>query len=373
MTDQLSADRRNGTTERNLGIAFAIALVATLLLGLLESAQIAARTAGVKDPLSFGESVRLALPRWLLFAPLAIGSMAICERFPLDSRTWRRSLPIHFAAGLLFSLLHLASCVIIYGFLLDGAPNRFVARLLSLLTVYTVADLVIYSLIVGAWSAARQSRVSRQRELAAAHLTASLNEARLETLASQLQPHFLFNTLNATMTMAIKGDQTAVVQMLERLADLLRVSLDRNLPREIPLARELEILGCYLDIQGVRFGDRLRVTQRIDPQTLSALLPAMILQPLAENAIQHGIAARPGPGEIRIVANRKGDELLVEIHDTGPGFSRNGSEAGIGIGNTQARLEHSYGSAARVRFGTSEGGGALVTMTLPFQAESGLR
>jgi sensor histidine kinase YesM len=183
--------------------------------------------------------------------------------------------------------------------------------------------------------------------------------------------------------MAMKGEKEAVVRMLGALADLLRVTLDRKLPHEVPLAEELAIADGYVAIQTARFPDRLTVQKEIAPEALDVLVPTMILQPLLENAIQHGVAARPGPGLVSIHASRQGAMLKLEVRDTGPGFGTEtgtgtgtaagdgAAEGGIGLGNTRTRLEHLYGGAQRLETGNAAGGGAFVAVAVPWRTRAG--
>ena len=361
--------------------SFAIAAVgAALLFGLLETAQLAVRSAAEQNPVAWSDALRLTLPRWLLLAPLALAVRRLCARFPLDGPRRGRRILVHLAASLLFAAAHLAACVIVYGFLIEGMPNRFPLRFGRLFTVYLASDLLIYWGIVGAWSAVHFFRVSRARELAATQLAADLSRARLEALRAQLNPHFLFNTLNTISVLARSGDRDAVVRMLASLSDLLRVALDRDLPHEIPLEREIAFLEGYLEIQSTRFSDRLTVRREIDPDTLGALVPSLVLQPLVENAVQHGVASRPGPGSVRIAARRSGERLRLEVHDSGRGFAAAHDEAraearagrnGIGLDNTRARLAQFYGDAHAFESGNSPEGGAFVAISIPFRCEPG--
>lgn len=352
-------------------LPWVLAVSAALVLGLIETGQLAARSAGIGRPLSLSGSLWSALPRWLLLAPLAVGTVAVCRRYPLEAGIWVRRLPWHLVASVVFCLLHLAACVVVYGLLIEGVPNRFAFRLQSLLTIYFVLDVFIYWSIVGAWSAFYHARIARERALASERLRASVTEARLDALRAQLHPHFLFNALNATSTMALRGDGHAVARMIERLSTLLRASIDPDLPREVPLARELQLLQPYLDIQLVRFEGRLSVLREIDPEALAAPVPPLLLQPLVENAIEHGVAARPGAAIVRIRASLQDGALRVEVQDDGPGWEpalpRGGdlASAGVGLRNTVARLECLYGASARLERLRSPEGGATARVVLP--------
>jgi sensor histidine kinase YesM len=198
------------------------------------------------------------------------------------------------------------------------------------------------------------------------NLRASLAEARLAALRAQLNPHFLFNTLNAISTLALKGDQSAVTEMLARLSGLLRAALEEH-TEEIPLARELEFVDDYVAIEQIRFADRLSVEKTVAPDTLRGLVPTMILQPIIENAIQHGVNAQPGVGHVNLSAERQNGSLVIEVRDSGPGFRNAAPHDGIGLANTRARLEQLYGSGYRFEYGSAPAGGASVRITVPFR------
>ncbi|MFN0152014.1 MAG: sensor histidine kinase [bacterium] len=349
------------------GVAAVISI--PLLFGLLETTQISLRRLGGADPMRWDAALVMTLPRWLLLIPLAFAVVKLCARFPLGVRAWHRSVPLHLVASLVFTVAHLAACVVTYGFIIEGIPNQFAFRLRHLLTQYLAIDLLIYWAIVGSWSAFRFYSESRARELASSKLEAMLAQARLDALRAQIQPHFLFNTLNTVSVLAMKGDRATVARVLECLSELLRITIRQDVSPIAPLSRELAILDLYLEIQRVRFSDRLTVVQEIGEGTREASFPSLTLQPLVENAMQHGISASPGPGSVRIVARRDGENLRVEVHDSGPGFpSERGLEAGRGVGleNTRSRLEHLYARAHRFELGHSPDGGAFVAITIPF-------
>jgi two-component system, LytTR family, sensor kinase len=203
----------------------------------------------------------------------------------------------------------------------------------------------------------------------AARLEARLAEARLETLTAQLQPHFLFNTLHAVSTL-MHRDVDAADTMLARLGDLLRRTLDGGDRPEVPLAEELRLLDAYLDIARVRFEDRLTVDVRIPSETTGALVPRFVLQPLVENALQHGIGSRPGRGRVTIQATRDGERLCLSVADDGQGGALQGNgfpREGIGLTNTRQRLRERYGSDHTLHLTRGEDGGLLVAVNIPFR------
>ena len=185
----------------------------------------------------------------------------------------------------------------------------------------------------------------------------------------ELNPHFLFNALNAASGLVRKRENDAAVDMLARLGDLLRTTLDREMPAEVALSEEIHYLGRFVDIELVRFGDRLRVTWDIDPDVRSALVPPLILQPLVENALRHGIARRPGLAQLRISARRVGLHLELAVRDSGEGLVPDGRSPreGIGLSNTRGRLTELYGpEAASLEIADAPGGGVRARLLLPF-------
>jgi LytS/YehU family sensor histidine kinase len=309
--------------------------------------------------------------RWLLYAALAPAVGALCYRLPLQRGRLRSRLPLHALGAITFAGLHCVGIGIVYRiFHVYPRQDSIGEAIGRLLMVFFGVDFVVFWTIDAAYHALRYHEETRSRELVEAELRTLLSEARLQALRAQLNPHFLFNTLNATSALALTGEREQVVQTLSELGDLLRVALDRDLPQEIPLARELEILDRYVGIQRTRFGDRLAIDIGVADGTSDALVPSMILQPLVENALQHGIAARPGPGRVSVRATREDGTLLLRVEDTGPGFAaadEPDAGAGIGLANTAARLEQLYGARQRLERGNLASGGAFVQVRLPLR------
>jgi sensor histidine kinase YesM len=211
------------------------------------------------------------------------------------------------------------------------------------------------------------TRTMRERELRAAQLEAQLGRAKLTSLQAQLHPHFLFNTLNAITSMMYE-DPAAADRMMTRLSDLLRLTLAESAGLDAPIREEVEWLEHYLAIMRVRYGERLRVRIDVDPTVADVPVPRLILQPLVENAIRHGIAARPGPGTIEIVAVRHGECMRIEVRDDGPGVRDPGEaqrNGGIGLVNTRERLRHAYGDTHAFALTNRAGGGAVATIDVP--------
>lgn len=208
--------------------------------------------------------------------------------------------------------------------------------------------------------------------LARERLEARLARAQLEALELQLHPHFLFNTLNAITALIVQEPRSAQ-RIVSGLSELLRFSLGRAGEQEVTLERELDLLGHYIEIQEVRFPDRLCVEVDVEPGLLTALVPSMILQPLVENSIRHGIAPRAARGRVDVRAARVGDSLRLTVRDDGLGAAANVRRAesgGVGLSNTRARLQHLYGDAHEMRAGPVDAGGFLVTIDIPFHTSA---
>jgi two-component system LytT family sensor kinase len=245
--------------------------------------------------------------------------------------------------------------------------DRIVFGLLTGFWMYWLASTLalqfaLYLAVVAAAHGAEYYRRSRERE----HVEAQLADARLQMLNMQLQPHFLFNTLN-TIAEMVHEDPEKADAMIGGLSDLLRRTLDLQDTRAIPLAEEIDLVSRYLDIQRTRFGDRLQVRMAIDPAALAVQVPPLLLQPLVENAIRHGLAARLDAGRIEIAANLEGACLRVEVIDDGS--AENGEvlagQERVGLGNTRARLDALYGGRARLDLAPAAGRGARVTIEIP--------
>jgi hypothetical protein len=225
----------------------------------------------------------------------------------------------------------------------------------------------IYWLIVSVMSALVHYRVSQEKDRRAAELSASLAKANLQALQHQLQPHFLFNALNAIAAL-VHSNPAAADDMIANLSDLLRMSLDLSREPEIPLRREMEILSCYLDIERARFQDRLEVKVEVEPAALDAWLPALLLQPLVENAVHHGLEAKTKLAPIAITARIADGNLHLTVADRGPGLATlaDGSiKDGIGLANTRARLRELYGERASLKITNGPEGGCVATAILP--------
>lgn len=234
-----------------------------------------------------------------------------------------------------------------------------------------IVDLIAYSGACGVIYGLDARQRLRAHEMTAARLEAKLAHSQLEALRAQLQPHFLFNTLNAIAMMARKGETDGAVRMLAGLSDLLRLALASVGKAEVPLRLELDFLERYLALQQIRFADRLQVKMHISPDVLDARVPSLVLQPLAENAVRHGLSPQNEGGLLEIGAERAGKDLVLTVRDTGVGLPPESERrGGLGLQNIRARLAVLYPEAHRLTLEDHPQGGTLVVVSIPFHREA---
>jgi histidine kinase/histidine kinase/DNA gyrase B/HSP90-like ATPase len=313
---------------------------------------------------------------WISYVPLLACALVLADRYRLDGDERHRNLAIHILTALAFAYCHTAANALLDPQWLTGSAP-FLPRVFRNVRGNFPIDFVSYWTIVGSTYAFhyysevhRRALAAEQLKTTAAQLEASLTEARLTALRAQLNPHFLFNTLNAVSALALKNEPRAVVRTLSKLSDLLRISLDEDRPQLITLAKELEFIESYIEVQRLWFGDRVNVERMIPLETLNALVPTMILQPLIENAFVHGIAKSSGPARVRIEAATEGRHLRLTVTDSGNGFrSAAVPRFGIGLSNTQARLKQLYGAEYEMICGQTAERCGLVTLRFPYANE----
>jgi len=314
---------------------------------------------------------------WLAWVALAPVALWLRRRRPLERGALKSALPAHLVAVLLLCAAH-SGVVLLMMWLVMSAGQPFTDQsLIALLTYWWVRDLpfcaLFYCLILGIDSALDYYRQFRERELRASQLEAQLAQAQLQMLKMQLHPHFLFNTLNGITGLVRDHDNAAAVQMLVGLSDLLRQTLDNAGKQEVRLCEELEWLELYLKLQQIRFSDRLQVSVDAAPETLEALAPNLITQPLVENAIRHGLAPRATPGLVSLSARRVNGRLELRVCDDGVGLPegwRMASGKGVGLLNTEARLRQLYGADFRLEARNRQQGGVEVLLDIPFRLTS---
>lgn len=342
------------------------------LFGLFFASQFALQNQLSESPIPFWRILSWQLASgyaWFIASPLIF---LLSKRFPFEDGKWKASAPIHLLASILVSLGILAVDTFVLPRL--GYLERF--QLQSFWETYKILffvnfhfSIAIYWGVVAIHQAILYYRKYRERELATSQLEARLAESRLQVLKMQLHPHFLFNTLNAISELIHRNPDVAD-RMITDLSDLLRMSFENLEVQEIPLSQELEFLRKYLEIEQTRFHDRLEVKMDIGADTLDASVPNMILQPLVENAIKHGISPKAEGGHINIKAIRNNGSLELSVCDDGIGAGETagsrGSE-GVGLSNTRRRLKHLYGDRHRFEFRTLGDRGVNVSLDIPYR------
>src|SRR5215204_1936117 len=319
---------------------------------------------------AFGLLLTLNLGYWYSWAVLAPAILWLTRRFPFDRRSWKLAVLVHIGGVLVATSLHVVlACVqrMATYWMIGESMDTWLHEMQEMLFLNFDWEMMTYWTIVGVGTALKYLHEARARELSAVQLETRLVEARLHTLQRQMQPHFLFNTLN-TISALMHRDVNAADEMIARLSDLLRMSLQRVGVQEVPLKEELDFLSKYLEIEQTRFRDRLTVVFDIQADTLHALVPNLLLQPLVENAIKHGIGPRPTPGQIEIRSRLNGAMLELDVQDNGVGLSAarlTDFNRGVGLSNTRSRLDHLYGSLHRFEFRQPAEGGLLVCIAIP--------
>jgi signal transduction histidine kinase len=349
-----------------------------LLIGLFFTARnLAFRAMGQAIP--WDRAILFEMLYWLVWAMLTPFVLRFARRFRLGGARTFRATAFHLPFALAVSSLQLTlaygaylAATVALG-LLDPRrlPSRIAGDKVGLIFGATTSFL-IYWVWMGFFYGFDYYRLYRehklqeaQLELRASELRTRLARAQLDALKMQLHPHFLFNTLN-TISVLMAEDVGRANAVLLRLSDLLRLVLESGAEQEVPLRQELAFLQRYLEIEQVRFADRLTVRTDVNAELLDLRVPNLILQPLVENAIRHGIASRPEPGRLEVRAQRRGDHLVLQVVDDGPGLPDGGfGTDGIGLTNTRARLAALYGEDQGFELSTPAGGGLQVSITIP--------
>jgi two-component system LytT family sensor kinase len=301
---------------------------------------------------------------WYLWAVMTPAIVGLAQRYRFERGGLWRAVAVHVPAVLVAALLHIAAMQGVESWLAAARGKPFVwwTEVQQAALHYFDWEMITYWAIVGLSHALIYYRESRGRAVRAAQLEIKLAETQLLTLQQQLHPHFLFNTLHAISALMHK-DVDAADRTLMRLSDLLRITLENLGQAEVPLKSELDFVGKYLQIEQTRFADRLTVRFDVQPEALDTRVPSLLLQPLVENAIKHGVAKKAGAGHIDIRARRDGDKLLIEVRDDGVGLSEDALTAlqkGIGLSTTRARLQHLFGADFRFEFHRLEEGLAVI-------------
>jgi len=309
---------------------------------------------------------------WALATPLVLWA---ATKIPIERSNWLRALLLHVPISLGLSMIVTAIghvFVWLYWGRAMGRPFSF-ERMTRFVVANFSEGIGIYMLIALISYAFSYYRRYRESQLKTFQLEAQLSQAQLQALKMQLHPHFLFNTLHSISALLNKDPQSAR-RMITRLGDFLRLTLENSGSQEVTLEQEMTFLRCYLEIERIRFQDRLVTRVDVPEQTLDAKVPNLILQPIVENAIRHGIAARSSAGLIEIAVERRNSTLRIQVRDNGPGLpshrtSENMFKKGLGLANTEKRLEQLYGAAHLFDLRDHPDGGLVVTLEIPFHKD----
>ena len=337
------------------------------LVGLAFASQFYLSSTLLGRSVTWGQAIGYSLGDWYVWAVLSIPILLLARRYPPEGAHPWRTAGIHLAAALVCSLVYvlLRSLVgVAHGRLLDE-PVTFAEVFRPLLVRTFPFNLLIYGVIVTISHAIDYYRKYHERTVHALELEKHLTEARLQSLLRQLKPHFLFNTLNGIASL-MHSDVNAADRMLVRLSELLRLTMHHPGQPLTKLRDEVAFIEKYLEIERIRFRDRLTARVEADAAVLDAEVPSLILQPLVENAIRHGIEPRPGPGRIEIGARREAGRVVLTVRDNGAGQPPGGfTREGIGLANTRARLRELYGDAHGFTLANHPEGGLEITIRLP--------
>jgi two-component system LytT family sensor kinase len=337
-------------------------------------------------PSNFLSTLGLQFAQFLPYAPLSPLIFGLATLYPVQRSNWVRRSFLHLAAAFVFSVAHTTITSLAHSMAWDWHIRGWVARIgesrpylfglqwpmFESLFFYNVVDDIVgvYVPIALIAHVATYYRRLREREVHTSQLEAQLANAHLQALKAQLQPHFLFNTLHSISALMLT-DVDSADRMITRLSDLLRMSLENDGSQITTLSRELEFVNGYLEIEKIRFADRLTVHLDIDPETLDAQVPHLLLQPLIENAVRHGVSRLSSGGEIRIAARHDDRKLHLQIRNNGPGLAESvveRSRVGLGLGVARERLQTLYGNEQSFEIHDMAGGGVEVRLSIPFLA-----
>ena len=315
---------------------------------------------------------------WLVWAPLTPAIVWLARKFSLIDEAWKRNVFIHLPAFLLISTFHSAAATAITLSInpfdsMGDSPSKFWPSFLGRAQGSFRSDVLVYGAIVGVFYALDYYAKYRERELVTSRLEAQLAQAQLDSLRMQLHPHFLFNTLNGIVGLVRDNKNQAAVSMLVGLGDLLRHTLEHSSKHEVELREEVSFIKLYLSIQQMRFSDRLQVELDIDPASVKAMVPNLILQPLAENAVRHGIGRSTAPGVVGIRSKVEDDRLRLTVYDNGAGLPANwklNGNTGIGLANTAARLQQLYDEEHSFDIRNRDVAGVEVSIVIPFRRQA---
>jgi len=359
-----SARRGWGSAARRWRLVTGVwACVAAFSVG-----QIYLARSALGHPPPIGPLLVLELPVWAFWALATAPIAMLARRFPLDRARAVPSMAVHTGAAITVAVTSVAFITLWYQafnpYPLMG--SSVASWFWQYFRQYFIVGFMVYWATLGVYHAFANYFLYRQREHDASQANAQLTEARLRALKMQLHPHFLFNTLNSVAAL-IEEQPEKARRVIAQLADLLRASLRTEGLHLIPLEDEIRFVERYLDIEQIRFGERLSVSVEVDAAVRKAAVPSFVFQPLVENAIRHGIARREEGGRLWISAGRANGSLVIRVVDDGPGISRHPVQEGIGLANTRRRLAGLYGNEHALTLAERPGGGVDVRVEIPFR------
>ncbi|HEY4300973.1 MAG TPA: histidine kinase [Candidatus Didemnitutus sp.] len=340
------------------------------LVGLAFASQFYLSSNLLGRPVSWGQAISYSLEDWYVYALLSWPVLVLARRFPPEAAAPWRTAGVHLLAAVVFSFAFVVLRSVVgevHNVFIDE-PGSF-ADVFGPLFVKTFPfNLLVYGVVITVSHALDYYRKYLERSVQTLELEKHLTEARLQALLRQLKPHFLFNTLNGIASL-MHSDVAAADRMLVRLSELLRQTMAHSGAPLTALRDEFAFIEKYLEIERIRFRDRLGVNVQADPATLDALVPSLILQPLVENAIRHGIEPHARAGRIVLRSVREGDDLVLTVLDNGGGMPAGGfKREGIGLANTRARLAELYGARHRFDLANQPDGGLSIRMVFPYSA-----
>lgn len=342
------------------------------LVGLAFASQFYLSSALLGRMVTWTQAISYSLADWYVWALVSIPILAFARRFPPERGPRARTALIHLGAALLCSLLYVVLRALVgeaHGWLISE-PATFSEVFRPLLVKTFPFNLLVYGVIISVSHALDYYRKYHERTVQTLELEKHLTEARLQSLLRQLKPHFLFNTLNGIASL-MHSDVDAADTMLVRLSDLLRLTMTQTGRPTVALRDEISFVKSYLGIESIRFRDRLTVSYEISSELENAEIPNLLLQPIVENAIKHGIEPHPRPGRIEIRAERVQDRLVIQVLDSGNGLNPDAvtttGRTGIGAANTRARLHELYGEAQRFTMNNRPEGGLNVRVEIPYR------
>jgi two-component system, LytTR family, sensor kinase len=361
LASRLSSNRAAAARLPTVSLVWLIAGGWAAVTGLSFAIAYLTGAAPLPSELPWGALLSMGTVSLGLWIGATVAAFWVARQLTAERYTTATNLSAELLTGLVFVLVAAIAERWIAERLLTPEEGPLITSLLPRLD----ARVLGYVLIVALAQISRYLALSQRREVEAAGLEASLAKTKLQVLKMQLQPHFLFNTLNTTAEL-VHADPAAADLMITRLGDFLRLSLDHAGHQLVPFSQEIDFIRAYVDIEQVRWGDRLLVEWDCTPDTLDAAVPTLVWQPVLENAIRHGRDPVSGQARIHLKARRRGEDLLLSIRDWGPGLPAGGPVERLGLRNTRERVARLYGARATFALSDAPGGGVLASLRIPY-------